>query len=132
MRRYRVGFSRVASAQVETIESWWWENRPAAREMFRREIEAAVRFLETSPLIGKSYAEAPVPGVRRMLIGRSRYQVYGRCLVQRGYHPGGVVRRTRQWPTPLATATQPAGGRNLTAELIFSVNRLALTGPRRT
>jgi plasmid stabilization system protein ParE len=76
MKRYRVGFSRVAAAQVDTIESWWRENRPAAREMFRREIETAVRLLETSPLIGKSYAEAPVPDVRRMLIGRSRYHVY--------------------------------------------------------
>jgi plasmid stabilization system protein ParE len=27
-------------------------------------------------MIGKRYAEAPVPEVRRMLIGRSRYHVY--------------------------------------------------------
>jgi plasmid stabilization system protein ParE len=76
MKRYRVGFSRTADAQVETIESWWRENRPAAREMFRRELEAAVRLLETSPLIGRSYRESPIPDVRRMLIGRSRYHVY--------------------------------------------------------
>ena len=36
MKRYRVGFSRLADAQVATIESWWRENRPAAPEMFRR------------------------------------------------------------------------------------------------
>ena len=76
MKRYRVGFSRAADAQVETIESWWRENRPAAPNMFRRELEAAVRLLETSPLIGKAYLQAPVPDVRRLLIGRSRYHVY--------------------------------------------------------
>jgi hypothetical protein len=34
MRRYRVGFSRTADAQVETIESWWRENRPAGRSRY--------------------------------------------------------------------------------------------------
>jgi plasmid stabilization system protein ParE len=65
MSRYRVGFSKTADAQVETIESWWHENRQAAPEMFRRELEAAVRLLETAPLIGKSYTEVLVPEVRR-------------------------------------------------------------------
>jgi hypothetical protein len=35
-----------------------------------------VRLLETTPRIGKSYAAAPVPEVRRLMIGRSRYHVY--------------------------------------------------------
>ena len=76
MKRYRVGFSRTADAHVETIESWWRENRPAAPDMFSRELEAAVRLLETSPMIGKAYPQAPVSEVRRLLIGRSRYHVY--------------------------------------------------------
>lgn len=76
MKRYRVGFSRAADAQVETIESWWRENRPVAPDMFSRELEAAVRLLETSPLIGKPYPQGPVPEVRRLLIGRSRYHIY--------------------------------------------------------
>lgn len=53
MKRYRVGFSRVAEAQVDTIEIWWRENRPAAPEMFLSELDAAVQLLETSPMIGK-------------------------------------------------------------------------------
>jgi plasmid stabilization system protein ParE len=76
MTRYRVGFSRTADAQVETVESWWRENRPAAPDMFSRELEAAVRLLENSPLIGKAYPQAPVPEVRRLLIGGSRYHLY--------------------------------------------------------
>jgi len=43
--------------------------------MFSRELEAAVRLLETSPLIGKAYPQTPVPEVRRLLIGRSRYHL---------------------------------------------------------
>ena len=76
MKRYRVGFSRTADSQVETIESWWRENRPAALEMFSRELGSAVRLLETSPLIGKAYPQAPIPEIRRLLIGRSRYHLY--------------------------------------------------------
>ncbi len=76
MKQYRVGFSRTADAHVESIESWWRENRLAAPDMFSRELEAAVRLLETSPLIGKSYPSAPVSEVRRLLIGRSRYHLY--------------------------------------------------------
>ena len=76
MKQYRVGFSRTADAHVESIESWWRENRPAAPDMFSRELEAAVSLLENSPLIGKAYPQAPVPEVRRLLIGRSRYHLY--------------------------------------------------------
>jgi plasmid stabilization system protein ParE len=76
MKRYRVGFSRTADAQIEMIEAWWRENRPAAPDMFSRELETAVHLLEMSPLIGKAYPEAPVPEVRRLLIGRSRYHIY--------------------------------------------------------
>jgi len=35
-----------------------------------------VSLLELSPLIGKAYPDAPVPEVRRLLIGRSRYHIY--------------------------------------------------------
>lgn len=44
--------------------------------MFSRELEAAVRLLEISPQMGKACPEAPVPEVRRLLIGRSRYHIY--------------------------------------------------------
>ena len=72
MKRYRVGFSRTADAQVETIESWWRENRPAAPDMFSQELESAVRLLETSPLIGKPYPQAPIPEVRWEIDAASR------------------------------------------------------------
>lgn len=44
--------------------------RSRAPDMFQQELEAAVRLLETTPLIGSSYPAAPVPEVRRLMIGR--------------------------------------------------------------
>lgn len=61
MTRYRVGFSRTADAQIELIDAWWRENRPAAPGMFSRELEAAVRLLEVSPIIGKAYPVRSFP-----------------------------------------------------------------------
>ena len=48
-------------------------NLPAVETNY---IVSAVRLLETTPLIGKSYVQAPVPKVRRLVVGRSRYHLY--------------------------------------------------------
>lgn len=76
MTQYRVDFTREARAQADAVEAWWVENRPSAPTMFRDELVAAVRLLSVSPFLGAQYAAAPMPGVRRILIGRSRYHVY--------------------------------------------------------
>lgn len=49
---------------------------PGRSRHVQPELEAAVRLLENSPLIGKAYPQAPIPEVRRLLIGRSRYHLY--------------------------------------------------------
>ena len=76
MTLHRVAFTRAALEQASIVDDWWRSNRPAAPDLFWRELEAAVELLQTSPLIGPVYAAAPVSGVRRMLIGRSRHHVY--------------------------------------------------------
>jgi plasmid stabilization system protein ParE len=76
MTLHRVAFSKAASGQASAIDDWWREHRPSAPDMFWRELEAVVELLRRSPLIGPVYAASPVPGVRRMLIGRSRHHVY--------------------------------------------------------
>lgn len=76
MTPHRVAFSKSASEQASAIDDWWRENRPAAPDLFWRELEAAIELLRTSPALGPIYAPSPVPGVRRVLIGRSRYHVY--------------------------------------------------------
>ena len=76
MKQYHVVFTKEADAQAGAIEDWWRGNRPAAPDMFPRELDAIVRLLERSPMLGTRYAESPVQGVRRILLGRSRYHVY--------------------------------------------------------
>ena len=76
MTRWRVVFSRAAAAQVAEIDEWWTENRRAAPDLFLRELTATTHLLARSPRIGPVYAASPVPGVRRLLIGRSRHHVY--------------------------------------------------------
>jgi plasmid stabilization system protein ParE len=112
MKRYRVGLSRLADAQVETIQSWWRENRPAAPDMFHQELEAAVQLLETSPLIGKLYPQAPRSGssafsdrsipLPRLLGSRPR--------VSHGDYPGDLVRGTRKRTTPLKRPRSAVSG----------------------
>ncbi len=71
MSRYRVEFALVAQEQVEAIQQWWVEHRPAAPHLFKEELHAAVRLLEDWPELGTEYTAAPVPGVRRVVIGAS-------------------------------------------------------------
>ena len=74
MKPYRVEFSPESVKQVEHVADWWQSNRPAAPTLFRDELAAAVRKLETTPGVGTDYA--PVPSIRRVLMPRCRYHVY--------------------------------------------------------
>jgi plasmid stabilization system protein ParE len=76
MTRWRVVFSRAAADQAAVIADWWTEHRRAAPDLFLSELTSATRLLARAPRLGAVYARSPVPGVRRMLIGRSRYHVY--------------------------------------------------------
>jgi len=98
MTQYRVVFTRIADAQAVTIEGWWVANRPAAPDLFRRELDAVVRLIERSPFLGAVYAKAPVGDVRRILIGRSRYHVYWE--VDKSQH---VVTITAAWSASRGT-----------------------------
>ena len=73
-------------------EDWWIANRPTASDLFRREIDAIVRLLERSPMLGMTYIESSAPGVRRILIGRSRYHVYWEVDL-----PARIVTITAVW-----------------------------------
>jgi hypothetical protein len=62
MKRYRVGFSRVAEAQVDTIVSWWRENRPATQFCIQRGTRwAGVSFSDGISLV---FSCEPQSGIR--------------------------------------------------------------------
>jgi plasmid stabilization system protein ParE len=74
----KVRFVRRAERQVDVIDEWWREHRPAAPSLFTTELEAAVALLRTTPHAGAPYAA--VDGVFRLLLPKSRYWIYYRLV----------------------------------------------------
>lgn len=62
--------------QLRGADEWWQANRPLARDLFLAEFEAAVRLVSEMPGVGPRFRRATIPGVRRILLRRSRYWVY--------------------------------------------------------
>lgn len=77
------GISRRASGQLSTIAAWWREHRPAAPNLPLDELEAALVRLTENPALGEPYPVAGAPGLRRVLLRRSRYHVYYSVVVER-------------------------------------------------
>jgi len=65
-----------AKGQIEAIDRWWREHRPAAPRLFRQEIAAAFALVAIAPRCGRPYQASPVPRVRRVLLRATRYHVY--------------------------------------------------------
>jgi plasmid stabilization system protein ParE len=76
VKRYEVELAPEAAAQVETIQAWWTENRPAAPMLFLDELTAAIEALEGAPRIGAPYPYGRIQGMRRVPLPRTRYHVY--------------------------------------------------------
>jgi plasmid stabilization system protein ParE len=65
-----------AEAQIEAIDTWWRENRPASPELFEQELSQAFSTLEVAPEAGHRYSHPEVKGVRRVLLRSTRNHVY--------------------------------------------------------
>ncbi|HSM91865.1 MAG TPA: type II toxin-antitoxin system RelE/ParE family toxin [Anaeromyxobacteraceae bacterium] len=70
----KVELSDEARSAVARIDSWWRANRPSAPDLFLDELAQALVALEDTPGIGARYE--PKPGVRRLLLRRTRYHLY--------------------------------------------------------
>lgn len=71
----KVELSEEAHRQVGEIDAWWRENRPAAPDLFARELGHALTMLEETPTLGTRYDGGP-KSVRRLLLRRSHYHLY--------------------------------------------------------
>ncbi len=65
-----------AEAQIEAIDEWWRENRPASPDLFAQELAAAIALIETWPMVGRARRHLGVPGLRRVVMRSTRYHVY--------------------------------------------------------
>jgi plasmid stabilization system protein ParE len=69
-----VEFADAAKADVARIDAWWRANRRAAPDLFASELERVILALVDNPALGLHYQ--PRPGVRRLLLRRTRYHLY--------------------------------------------------------
>jgi plasmid stabilization system protein ParE len=69
-----VEFADEAKEHAARIDAWWRTNRRAAPDLFTSELDRASLALGDNPGLGLRYE--PRPGVRRLLLSRTRYHVY--------------------------------------------------------
>lgn len=65
-----------ADAQLREIADWWLANRPAAPTLPLDEFARCATLLAYSPDIGARFRPSAIPGVRRLLMGRTKCFVY--------------------------------------------------------
>ena len=70
--------SKRAGRQIDRIQTWWVENRPAARSLFLDELAAAEQQLRAIPELGTVYTEHKSGKVRRVLLPRTHHLLYYR------------------------------------------------------
>jgi plasmid stabilization system protein ParE len=71
-----IEISPEALAQLRTIDEWWSRNRASAPELFREELAATFELLQNAPEAAPTYPFSQIPGLRRLLMQRTRYHVY--------------------------------------------------------
>lgn len=79
----RVFFERRAAREVEDIDGWWRVNRTAAPDLFMVELEQSVSIIQAAPALGAPARSVRLPGVRRVLMRRTRYHLYYRVVGDR-------------------------------------------------
>ena len=70
----RIDLSIEARTHIARVDAWWRANRPSAPDLFMKELHEALLALGTMPSLGVRYKSKP--NVRRLLLNRSRQQVY--------------------------------------------------------
>ena len=76
MRANRIEFSPDALAQIRAVRNWWHINRPSAPQLLREELAATLEIVRSSPRAAQAYQFVDIPGLRRILMPRTRYHVY--------------------------------------------------------
>ena len=76
MSSYRLVIAPRARRQIHEIDDWWRQNRPAALDLFSRELDAALDRLCIMPTLGTRHQPTEGAGTRKLLLPRSRHHVY--------------------------------------------------------
>ena len=65
-----------AEQQLREVVSWWRANRSAAPDLVIDEFERCVTLIESSPDAGVGFHRTEVPGVRRLVMKRTKHFIY--------------------------------------------------------
>jgi plasmid stabilization system protein ParE len=74
--RLRVEVAPEAQEQLERLDRWWRQNRPAAPTLVVDELERLVGMIAETPEIGVPYAQGGLMNVRRLRLRRTPYLLY--------------------------------------------------------
>ena len=70
----------TAQHQIREAAAWWRRNRPAARALFRQELDRGFELITTQPGVGARALDVPIRGVRRIHLLRIHYHLYYRVV----------------------------------------------------
>jgi hypothetical protein len=71
----RVRFTATARRHVDREQAYWLEHRDYP-DIFRTELESAIRILTFLPGVGSVYSRTPVVGLRRLYLEKVACHVY--------------------------------------------------------
>jgi plasmid stabilization system protein ParE len=69
-------FTPDAERQATEMDSWWREHRPAARDLFARELAEAGELIARTPTAGAVYTSKRGQQFRRVLMPKTKNHVY--------------------------------------------------------
>jgi len=72
----KVVFTPEAETQADAMDTWWREHRPAARDLFARELLEAVSLLSDVPTLGTKYRTSSGRELQRLLLPRTKNHLY--------------------------------------------------------
>jgi plasmid stabilization system protein ParE len=81
-----------AADEIERADSWWRENRLAAPDAIREDLERTLKLLMLQPGIGQRIINTRLAGARRIHIDRVHHHVYYRVQ-------GAELVVLRFWPS---------------------------------
>lgn len=73
----KLRLARRAVAEAKQIKTWWRKNRPAAPDLFERELDEALEQIAAACNVGTLYDQGDLDApVRRVLLPKTKNHVY--------------------------------------------------------
>lgn len=75
-----IQITALAAQHIRTAEQWWRENRQAAPNAVRLELQRAFVLIATQPRIGSHATNVILAGVHRIFLPKIKYHLYYHLL----------------------------------------------------